>query len=90
MNDGCVGYLYCCDRDNNRVRKVTPKGEVSTFVGNGTPTWREGEGSKAGTDQPHDIVCTRTGEFVMIDRSSLSLITPDGNIPSSSHPFLFR
>lgn len=32
------GNLYICDSDNNRVRKVTPGGTITTFAGNGNVT----------------------------------------------------
>jgi hypothetical protein len=31
------GNIYIADKDDNRVRKVTPAGTISPFAGNGLP-----------------------------------------------------
>ncbi len=41
-----AGNLYICDTDNNRVRKVTPAGTITTFAGNGNAVF-SGDGGQA-------------------------------------------
>jgi len=42
---GAAGSLYIADSGNNRVRKVSPAGVISTVAGNGTSGFNRGSGS---------------------------------------------
>ena len=45
-----LGNVYIADRGNNRIRKVTPGGVITTFAGNGTPGF-SGDGGLATSAQ---------------------------------------
>jgi gliding motility-associated-like protein len=49
------GNLYVADLSNNRIRKITPAGEVSTFAGSATATSTNGIGTAATFNGPHGI-----------------------------------
>ena len=57
-----TGNLFVCDRDNHRIRKITPAGVVSTFVG-GTMGFVDGTGTAARFNQPYAITIAPSGDF---------------------------
>ncbi|MCL2625431.1 MAG: SMP-30/gluconolactonase/LRE family protein [Cystobacterineae bacterium] len=68
-----AGNLYIADIWNNRVRRMTPKGEVSTIAGSG-PTGAENHGYTDGLGEaaqfygPNDIALDlKTGNFYVAD-----------------------
>ncbi len=50
-----LGNMYFSDRNNNRIRMMTPNGYVSTIAGNGTAGFGDASGLTAKFDQPTDI-----------------------------------
>ncbi len=59
------GFLFVCERRNNRIRKVdTESGEVSTVAGDGDEGWQDGPGLKSKFRKPSDI--TTDGVFLYI------------------------
>ncbi|MBP9104547.1 MAG: IPT/TIG domain-containing protein [Chitinophagaceae bacterium] len=74
-----TGNLFVCDRDNHRIRKITPAGVVSTFVG-GTMGFVDGTGTAARFNQPYAITIAPSGDFYVGDRINHSIrkITPAG------------
>ena len=62
-----TGNLFACDRDNNRIRKITPAGVVTTFAG-GTMGFADGTGTAAQFNQPYAITIDASGNFYVGDR----------------------
>ncbi|MFN8290864.1 MAG: IPT/TIG domain-containing protein [Chitinophagaceae bacterium] len=72
------GNLYVCDRDNNRIVKITPAGVTSVFAGSGTAGFTDGTGTAAQFNQPYCIVADGSGNFYVGDRlnNAIRKITP--------------
>jgi len=74
-----AGNLFVCDRDNHRIRKITPAGVVSTFAGGGSG-FVDGTGPAARFNQPYCITIDATGNLYVGDRMNHAIrkITPAG------------
>src|SRR5207253_11471536 len=55
------GNLYVADTGNNRVRKVTPEGLVTTLAGEGASGFVEGPAAQARFDAPVGVAVDRDG-----------------------------
>lgn len=62
-----AGNLFVCDRDNHKIRKITPAGMVSTFAGS-TMGFAEGTGTAAQFNQPYSITIDASGNLYVGDR----------------------
>ncbi|HEY0099921.1 MAG TPA: hypothetical protein VGB76_13315, partial [Pyrinomonadaceae bacterium] len=78
------GNLYVADTSNNRIRKVTPEGLVSTLAGDGTAGGRDGAAGAAQFNAPVGVAVDRSGERVYVAdtyNDSIRLITTgDGQV----------
>ncbi|MDR2209180.1 MAG: IPT/TIG domain-containing protein [Azoarcus sp.] len=76
------GNLYVADSSNNRIRKITPTGEVSTFAGGGNNDFRDGVGSAAYFKQPSGITIDAKGNLYVADSYNhcVRKITPAGEV----------
>uniref|UniRef100_Q01T33 NHL repeat containing protein n=1 Tax=Solibacter usitatus (strain Ellin6076) TaxID=234267 RepID=Q01T33_SOLUE len=76
------GNLYICDSSNNRVRKVTPGGTITTFAGNGHVVF-ESDGVQAATTavpSPAGIAVDAQGNVYISSAVRVRKVTPDGII----------
>ncbi len=85
------GNLYVADTGNNRIRKITPEGLVSTVAGDGTPGHRDGAAAQAWFDGPIGIALDDEGNIYVADtyNDRIRLISNDGQVSTvagAEHP----
>ncbi len=76
------GNLFIADRQNNRVREVTPDGNITTVAGNGSYT-TAGDGGpalSAGINQPQAVAVDSAGNIYLIAQSQVRKVDTQGNI----------
>ncbi|PKV50334.1 NHL repeat-containing protein [Aquimarina sp. MAR_2010_214] len=61
------GDIYVSDSGNNRIRKVTPTGTVTTLAGNGTSGFADGTGTAAMFSSPRDITIDANNKLYVAD-----------------------
>lgn len=92
------GSLYICDQHNNRVRRVSPDGLLSTFAGNGThaggePAGNGGPATLAALDFPGGLAVDEAGNIYISDThdNQVRKVSPSGVITafagSGEHAF---
>ncbi len=64
-----AGNVYISDSDNNRIRKVTPAGIITTIAGNGTPGFSGdgGAATDAQLNRPRGIALDAAGNLYIAD-----------------------
>jgi sugar lactone lactonase YvrE len=74
--------VYVADSYNNRIRKITPDGSVSTLGGNGNDGFVDGKSSAAEFFVPIGIVVDKHSNVYVGDEgnSSIRKISPEGNV----------
>ncbi|HEV2480630.1 MAG TPA: hypothetical protein VGS79_13230 [Puia sp.] len=83
------GNIYVADEFNNRIRKVTPAGVVSTFAGGDYYHYgdQDGQGTAALFWGPANITTDpTTGNMYELDGSCLRKITPDAAVTTLQGP----
>ncbi len=71
------GDLFVADGYNNKIRRVTPGGVVTTFAGSGLRGNRDGPGASAQFDHPAGVSVDAAGNVYVVDSSStVRLVTP--------------
>lgn len=76
------GNLYVADTSNNRIRKVTPEGLVSTLAGDGTAGARDGASGAAQFNAPVGVAVDQSGERIYVAdtyNDRIRLITTSDN-----------
>ncbi|MBN9383858.1 MAG: IPT/TIG domain-containing protein [Chitinophagaceae bacterium] len=67
------GNLYVADRYNNRIRKITPNGMVTTVAGNGTYGHRDGPAAAAMFEFPEGLAIDAQGNLYTSELNSNSI-----------------
>jgi streptogramin lyase len=72
------GNVYVADRNNFRIRKIIPTGEVTTFAGSGIPGSEDGTGPAASFSSPAGVATDTSGNVYVADNYKIRKITPAG------------
>ncbi len=64
------GTIYVSDRNNHRIRAISPAGETSMIAGDGTAGQQDGPGQAAKFNRPIDIVLAVDGSLVVSEESN--------------------
>ena len=74
------GNVYVADTFNNRIRKITPAGVVTTFAGSGTASYGNGTGTLSGFANPYDLAVDASGTVYVADTGTCTIrkITSSG------------
>ena len=64
------GNLYVADRFNDRIRKITPAGIVTTLAGSYPDGDVDGTGEDAKFHNPYDLVITTSNVLYVVDRDN--------------------
>jgi len=75
------GNLYVADRDNNKIRKITSAGVVSTLTGTGESGGKDGDKTSATLYSPTVLTCDANGNVYFIDwNHKIRKVSPNGNV----------
>lgn len=74
--------LYVADTGNNRIRKITPAGKVSTVAGDGTAGYVDGPAATAQFNGPVGLAVSRGGDIYVADTYNdvIRMITTEGQV----------
>ena len=77
-----AGNVYVADNGNDRIRKITPDGQVSTLAGSGLVGSSNGMGTAASFNSPFGIAVDAAGNVYVADSGSnlIRKITPSGSV----------
>lgn len=77
-----AGNLYIADLKNNKIRKITTSGEVTTLAGSGVEGSSDGTGIAASFDSPHGITVDTSGNIYVTDGKNHKIrkITSSGDV----------
>lgn len=80
MVKDATGNFFIADRENNRIRKMTAAGVVTTFAGNSTAGLTDGTGTAASFNNPYALAIDASGNLYVGDRLNYAIrkITPAG------------
>jgi sugar lactone lactonase YvrE len=76
------GSIIITDTGNQRVRKITPDGTVSTLAGSGSAGYADGVGAAAQFNGPWGVAVDGEGSIIITDfhNQRVRKMTPDGTV----------
>jgi uncharacterized protein (TIGR03437 family) len=76
-----LGNLYFADGDNNRVRRISPSGVITTVAGNGTGQFAgdQGPAISASLNVPEDVAVDGAGNLYIADSGNNRVRKIDGS-----------
>jgi sugar lactone lactonase YvrE len=79
---GPDGNLYVADTGNNRIRKITRDGKVSTVAGDGTAGYVDGPAAQAQFNAPVGLAVSAGGDIYVADTYNdvIRMITTEGEV----------
>lgn len=77
-----AGNIYVADQSNQRIRKVTPTGDVTTLAGTGIGGTNDGPGATATFYEPVGMAVGGDGMLYMSDSAGQKIrrVAPDGTV----------
>jgi sugar lactone lactonase YvrE len=78
LTSDAAGNIYIGDQGNSRVRKITPRGEVSTYAGSGVSGYADGPVNIAQMKSANGMKMLPSGELFFVDNqnSRIRKVTP--------------
>ncbi len=75
-----LGNVYVADKNNHRIRKISPTGVVTTFAGGGVAGSADGTGTDARFYRPSGVAIDGSGNFYVADtyNHKIRKISPTG------------
>lgn len=74
------GNLIIADEENNRIRKISTSGIVSTIAGNGSSALIDGIGTAARFLSPSDVLVDTNSNMYVADAHAIRKISPNGAV----------
>lgn len=77
------GTLYVADQYNNKIRAVSPYGQVTTIAGSGERGTIDGIGSMAAFNNPKSLALSDDGKLYISDGTNVRLLDPETKVVST-------
>jgi hypothetical protein len=76
------GNIIVADTYNNKIRRITPAGDVTTLAGDGAPALKDGTGKNASFNIPYSIAADKLGNVYVADQGNncIRKVNPLGTV----------